>query len=644
MDMVKNEWEGPNYSNWSNGISVRSSDNILIQGNHVSLHTIGIALSDGATQVIVEDNTMEYCRQGMWAWISEGISATDSIVRNNECSQSLSNCITIRRAERVVVEGNIANYSAISQYGMGMDSRDCVLRNNFASHGGFYTETMEHPGSSCISIWTAGERNLVEGNYCAYHLDPTTWDGNGIIIDLSPNTKSIVRRNILYRNQGSGVTFTASPEVAFYNNVMAENGLNHPDVTPGTSNANRNGAGLRFAREEDVGHLIMNNIFHLNETSCVYSGGRLLNQPLVDYNLYSPYPGTPLIKDSWNESREFFSIADIQADSGREANGLEGDPEFVDSDGLDFRLQDTSPAIDHGGCLTLTTSAGSGTQLPVQEASFFFGGIPRAEGDLIVVGANDPVRLTAVDTAGQQLTLESSIDWQADDPVCLVFEGAAPDMGAHEWSDVCEPSTCEALGAECGSIDDGCGTMLDCGSCTPPDTCGAVTANQCDCLPTTCQAESKNCGEIPDGCDGTLDCGSCSGTEVCGAEEPNVCGEGTCVPDTCEDLGAECGQISDGCADVLDCGTCESPEVCGADNQCTCEPTTCEALSVECGEHPDGCGGTLDCGDCEEESKGSGCSCGTFAGTGRTGLALLALVLLGCFRRFTHRETRSRPR
>ena len=36
------------------------------------------------------------------------------------------------------------------------------------------------------------------------------------------------------------------------------------------------------------------------------------------------------------------------------------------------------------------------------------------------------------------------------------------------------------------------------------------------CVPTTCAAQGKNCGSIPDGCGGTLSCGSCSGSQTCG--------------------------------------------------------------------------------------------------------------------------------
>jgi hypothetical protein len=48
--------------------------------------------------------------------------------------------------------------------------------------------------------------------------------------------------------------------------------------------------------------------------------------------------------------------------------------------------------------------------------------------------------------------------------------------------------------------------------------------DQC-CVPTTCAALNANCGSLPDGCGGTLQCGTCTLPDVCGAgATPNRCG------------------------------------------------------------------------------------------------------------------------
>jgi hypothetical protein len=45
---------------------------------------------------------------------------------------------------------------------------------------------------------------------------------------------------------------------------------------------------------------------------------------------------------------------------------------------------------------------------------------------------------------------------------------------------VCTPTTCEAMGYECGAPDNGCGMTLDCGRCMDGATC---TTGRCACTP-----------------------------------------------------------------------------------------------------------------------------------------------------------------
>ncbi|MFP2905911.1 Ig-like domain-containing protein [Pyxidicoccus sp. 3LFB2] len=119
----------------------------------------------------------------------------------------------------------------------------------------------------------------------------------------------------------------------------------------------------------------------------------------------------------------------------------------------------------------------------------------------------------------------------------------------------CTPTTCAAQGKTCGTIPNGCGALLNCGTCGAGQACS--TDNVCVCAPTTCAAQGKNCGTISDGCGGTLSCGTCAGGQECPAD--NVC---TCVPTTCAAQGRTCGAMSDGCGGTLSCGTCSAGSIC----------------------------------------------------------------------------------
>jgi hypothetical protein len=212
--------------------------------------------------------------------------------------------------------------------------------------------------------------------------------------------------------------------------------------------------------------------------------------------------------------------------------------------------------------------------------------------------------------------------------VCGVkFVGA--DGGTADGAVTCKPRTCADAGADCGPIGDGCGGIVQCGTCSSPLLCGgAGTPSVCGnpfardgavCAPRTCADLGANCGPIGDGCGGTVDCGTCSGAYICGGGgTPSVCGNpyvgdggAACTPRTCADVGANCGPVGDGCGGTVDCGTCSSPYLCGGGgtpNRCgnpyaddagvVCKPQTCATANANCGLIGDGCGGTLGCGSC----------------------------------------------
>jgi hypothetical protein len=157
--------------------------------------------------------------------------------------------------------------------------------------------------------------------------------------------------------------------------------------------------------------------------------------------------------------------------------------------------------------------------------------------------------------------------------------------------------------------------MLQCGSCTAPQTCGGGgTPNLCGCTPDDAAAcAGKNCGSVVDNCGLTVTCGTCLPPTTCGGGGvPNVC---ACAQSTCAAQGKNCGSIPDGCGGMLQCGGCVAPLSCGgggAPNVCGCTPTTCAAQGKNCGTIPNGCGGILGCGGCGPNLRcvSNVCGCG----------------------------------
>jgi hypothetical protein len=194
---------------------------------------------------------------------------------------------------------------------------------------------------------------------------------------------------------------------------------------------------------------------------------------------------------------------------------------------------------------------------------------------------------------------------------------------------LCTPQTCSQLGIGCGPAGDGCGGALNCGPCTPPQTCGGGgTPGQCGgggtCTPQTCGQQNISCGPAGDGCGGALDCGPCTPPQTCGGGgTPGQCGAppGQCTPETCAQQNISCGPAGDGCGGQIDCGPCTppltcggggTPGKCGGGSQCT--PLTCAQLKINCGPAGDGCGGLVQCGTCS-----SGQTCGGAGVPGQCG-------------------------
>jgi hypothetical protein len=190
--------------------------------------------------------------------------------------------------------------------------------------------------------------------------------------------------------------------------------------------------------------------------------------------------------------------------------------------------------------------------------------------------------------------------------------------------DLCHTASCSSSTGACVStpVEDG----TPCGS---GETCnGGVCEAVCSLM--TCASQHMQCGKTGDGCGHIIDCGTCTAPETCGGGGiPSVCGAPICTRQTCAEVGASCGQQADGCGGLIDCGSCTAPQTCGGGgtpNKCgsspVCVPKTCADYPPgTCGQQADGCGGaTPNCHACTapETCGGNGVwdQCGYCGGYG----------------------------
>jgi hypothetical protein len=154
------------------------------------------------------------------------------------------------------------------------------------------------------------------------------------------------------------------------------------------------------------------------------------------------------------------------------------------------------------------------------------------------------------------------------------------------------PPECDATdaGPHCGSTPNACGSgSVTCPGCTGATTCKSGTCTAC--TPPSCNGAT--CGSVSNGCGPAVSCGTCSG-ETC--YDGGCCAPLTCAAAQDAGLVTGCGQVDLGCGTHKSCSPCPTGESCEGNLCVACVPKTCADYNhMGCG-HSDGCTtATLDC-------------------------------------------------
>ncbi len=296
-------------------IDVERCQNVRIIANTIDGYWAGIQCRD-VDRADIRENRISHCVNGIFTWEPRP-ALRNSRIGGNIISQCLDNGIDLRcDSFNVLIDWNRVTFSGRSHIALLDGTGHCIVRSNTVVNGGFYSETMEFPGSSAINLNGFQDGNVVEFNFVANQIDLTEVDGNGIILDLAKTSAStIVRGNICMANMGSGLNTTASPNAVIVGNLFCKNGVRGREP--------RNGAGIKLSRDQDLGHSIKYNMIAWNRTAGILSYHTLQSQRRVDHNCYISQKSVPLAWDGYEGTeRAYFELFEVRAATGWETQGL----------------------------------------------------------------------------------------------------------------------------------------------------------------------------------------------------------------------------------------------------------------------------------------------------------------------------------
>jgi len=283
--------------------------------------------------------------------------------------------------------------------------------NPYGAYGNRHTK----PGDGDAGeAWDAqfDMRNVFEGNQFLYTGPPP--DDNGAYgIELG-TSRSIYRQNVIAFSLAAGIFFNTSGYYSrstsntVYANTIYANGLSHL----------YGGQGMKWVSAGI-------------DTSNYQTDPRRTNNFVVNNIVWRNYPtNLTTLTQSAQRCRNNHVNDSI-------------DPQFISTNGFgwhydpgnlpDFRLRSTSPCINAGTWLAYTTSAGSGTTLPVDNALYFSDGNHIVPGDMIQL-QDQAVTSTVVsnDWQNNTLYLSAPLTWTNGQGITLTYHGSAPDQGAFE--------------------------------------------------------------------------------------------------------------------------------------------------------------------------------------------------------------------
>jgi parallel beta-helix repeat protein len=378
------------------------------------------------------------------------IDSTHNRIESNTFEDGNDNLMLIH-SDRNVVTGNTFRKARHSLWTILCGNRNVVRGNSFHNELQKIGQVTDCEGvpSDSPQLYNATKRNLIEGNTFAF--TPSSGSSSPYAGIQYSAQQGIIRRNIFRDTVGPGLDLTLYSNEARFN---TDNRVYH-NVFYKTSFA-----GLSIAQTSSYtfsGNVIKNNVLYKSQFVANDRRWRWYTQTLsgkpVQF-LHGRQDGFLFERNDvlGTAPGQAYAVTYGRRDSSSNPPGqtlawwhqnqpalfkanIEVAPGFVDENARDFRLAAGSPLIDAAAFLTTTTSAGSGTVVPVADVSYFFDGygIAGEVGDHVqLAGQAVRARIVSIDEANRTLQLDQALAWTAGQGVSLAFNGSAPDVGAIE--------------------------------------------------------------------------------------------------------------------------------------------------------------------------------------------------------------------
>ncbi len=411
------------------GIILNATRNTLVENNELSGMKIGIKITNAARYNRIRNNHIHDTYQS-----SISIGSSGSVIQGNLIEGNVLERSAIEDGIQFLQDDKAPDRSTdISNFGTIIRSN--IIRNNAEN-------AIDLKGAAHVVI----EGNILYGSIGSSDGPLKGWNRNAhATITRGSRTATrdvIIRNNVLYDNS-NGIRLHDGYMV--YNNTLV---ANNRDFTGSNSDWRTNDRpafwGIRHVDSKADRFVIKNNI--VAGHNVVELALRLGRDPHadIDYNLYRNNSFADFrtsgdwIVYSFAEWRD--ALSNTSNISGNDSHSiLTSAPLFLNAPSKpmgnhsnhNFGLSADSPAVDAGGPLTRTVGSGSGTQIQLTDARYFYNGFGITEGDRIQIGSAI-VRITDVDYGEMTIKIDRSISWSDGDWVNLPYSGSAPDIGAVE--------------------------------------------------------------------------------------------------------------------------------------------------------------------------------------------------------------------